>query len=90
MSGNNTIYSTRPYPLDLQLNALCKCSVCGMVGRCTPALDFYVTDFTDFDNSLTGDARDKALAGRPLVCETCFTNQLSAQGFDIVKGEYET
>lgn len=84
------VYTTRPYPLELQLNALCKCSVCGMTGRCTPALDFYVIDFTGISDDLKGDTRDKTLAGKPLVCETCFTNQTSAQGIEIVKGGYET
>lgn len=60
-----------------------------MTGRCTPALDFYVIDFTGIDDDLEGDEREKALAGRPLVCETCLTNQISAQGIDIVKGGYE-
>lgn len=83
------IYTTRPYPLSLQLNALCKCSTCGMVGRCTPTLDFYVTDFTGVDSETKGDARDKRLAGRPLTCENCFTNQMSAKGIEIVNGGYE-
>lgn len=54
-----------------------------MTARCTPSLDFYVTDFTGVTDGMTEDEKEILLTGRPLTCQNCLEKQLTARGLEM-------